>query len=113
MTVTKKKKDIGLEANMPGESCTSKKCPWHGSLKIRGRIFKGVVKSVKALDSAVVEWSYYHYLHKYERYERRKTRLLAHNPRCISAKAGDVVHIGECRPLSKAKRFVVFEKVKA
>jgi small subunit ribosomal protein S17 len=103
-----KTKNIGLEAEPPKGVCKSRKCPWHGSLKIRGRVFKGIVKSSKALESAVVEWNYYQYLHKYERYERRKTGLMAHNPRCISAKPGDIVELGECRPLSKGKRFVIF-----
>lgn len=108
-----KAKDIGLDARQPKESCASSRCPWHGSLKIRGRIFRGVVKSSRALDTAIVEWNYYQYLHKYERYERRKTRIAAHNPKCISARQGDTVSIGECRPLSKAKRFVVFEKLQS
>lgn len=102
-----------MDAKAPKGVCNSKKCPWHGHLKIRGRIFRGTVASAKALDTAVVEWSYYRYLHKYERYERRNTSVIAHNPKCMAAKAGDVVTIGECRPLSKAKRFVIFEKVKA
>ena len=108
-----KKRNIGVEARQPRESCGSVKCPWHGSLKIRGRIFRGTVTSSRAPQTAVVEWNYYHYLHKYERYERRKTSVVAHNPQCISAKAGDAVSIGECRPISKAKRFVVFEKAGA
>jgi len=107
-----KSKSIGLEAKAPKGSCKSIKCPWHGSLKIRGRIFRGNVISAKALDTAVIEWSYYRYLHKYERYERRRASVIAHNPKCIAAKEGETVMIGECRPLSKAKRFVVFEKVK-
>jgi small subunit ribosomal protein S17 len=106
-----KRKNIGIEAQPPKESCGSVKCPWHGSLKIRGRIFRGNVKASKALDTAIVEWNYYHYLHKFERYERRNTSIAAHNPKCIAAKPGDTVRLGECRPLSKAKRFVIFEKM--
>ena len=107
------KPKIGIESKVPKESCGSVKCPWHGRIKIRGRIFTGTVKSNKAPETAVVEWNYYHYLHKYERYERRNTKIIAHNPKCISAKLGDIVRLGECRPLSKAKRFVIFERVSA
>lgn len=105
------KKDIGLDAKQPKEQCENDKCPWHGSLKIRGRSFRGTVVSSKAPDTAIVQWNRYQFVHKYERYERRKTRLAAHNPACIAAKQGDIVRIGECRPVSKSKSFVIFEKV--
>jgi len=105
------KKDIGLDAKTPKGVCSSDKCPWHGSLKIRGRIFKGNVVSSKSLNTSIVQWNYYQYVPKYERYERRKTRIAAHNPSCISANSGDTVKIGECRPLSKSKSFVIFEKI--
>lgn len=107
----KHKNDIGLGAKPPKDGCTNTKCPWHGHLKIRGRVFKGRVVSSKGLDTAVVQWNYYNYIPKYERYERRKTRVSAHNPSCIAAKTGDTVMIGECRPLSKSKAFVVFERL--
>ncbi len=110
---SKKSNNIGIDAKPPKESCGSAKCPWHGSLKVRGRIFRGSVKTNKALETAIVEWNYYRYLNKYERYERRNTSIAAHNPKCISAKTGDIVRLGECRPLSKSKRFVIFEKVEA
>lgn len=105
-----KPKNIGLDAKAPKGVCSSHKCPWHGHLRIRGRIFRGRVVSSKSVNTAVVQWNYYQYVPKYERYERRKTRIAAHNPTCISASAGDSVKIGECRPLSKSKSFVVFEK---
>jgi small subunit ribosomal protein S17 len=105
------KKDIGLDAKQPKEICKNEKCPWHGSLKIRGRIFRGTVMSNKGMETAIVQWNRYNYVQKYERYERRKSRVAAHNPPCIAAKNGDIVRIGECRPLSKAKSFVIFEKL--
>ena len=106
----KKKKNIGIEAKQPKENCGSERCPWHGHTKIRGRVFKGIVVSAKATNTAIVQWNYYNCINKYERYVRRKTRIAAHNPKCISAKVGDMVSIGECRPLSKSKAFVIFEK---
>lgn len=111
MAKKKKKKHIGIDAKQPKEDCGSEKCPWHGHTKIRGRIFKGTVVSAKGANTAIVQWDYYNFIPKYERYERKRTKIAAHNPKCISAKAGDVVRIGECRPLSKSKSFVVFEKV--
>lgn len=105
--------NIGLEVNAPKGACASSSCPWHGHLKVRGRVFSGKVVSSKALNTAVVEWNYYTYVPKYERYQRKNTRIAVHNPQCIAAKEGDTVTIAECRPLSKTKRFVVVEKVTA
>ncbi len=109
--MAKKKKTIGIEAKQPKESCNDTKCPWHGHTKIRGRIFQGTVVSVKGSNTAIIEWNYYNFVPKYERYERRKTRIAAHNPKCIGVKVDDIVRIGECRPLSKSKSFTIFEKV--
>jgi small subunit ribosomal protein S17 len=58
----------------------------------------------------VVEREYLHYVPKYMRYERRRSRIHAHNPPCINAKVGDRVKIAECRPISKTVSFVVIEK---
>ncbi len=104
-------KNIGIEAKEPDRTCSSSKCPWHGHLKVRGRTFRGVVASSKAADTAIVEWNYYKFIPKYERHERRKTVVAAHNPSCISARQGNEVIIAECRPVSKTKRFVVVQKI--
>jgi len=104
-------RDIGLGINPPEKTCNDPKCPWHGNLKVRGQTFIGKVVSDKSSKTVVVEWNYNFYIHKYERYERRKTKVYAYNPDCIDAKKGDIVRIAECRPLSKTKKFVVVEKI--
>lgn len=106
-----KEKNIGIEAVAPKEKCNDDRCPWHGHLSIRGRIFKGKVVSDRMGSAVVVEWSFLKKIPKYERYMRRKSRVVAHNPPCIKAKFGEEVRIAECRPLSKTKHFVVIEKV--
>ena len=59
--------------------------------------------------TVTVEWERKSYLKKYERYEKRKSKIKAHNPNSINAKEGDIVKIMECKPLSKTKNFVVVE----
>ena len=105
-------RNIGIEAKQPEKDCQDRKCPWHGKLPVRGRVFQGEVISDKAPKSVAVRWDFVHYIPKYERYERRHSVVHAYNPVCISAKVGDIVRIAECRPLSKTKTFVVIEKVK-
>jgi len=104
-------KNIGVKVKLPRKKCKDKDCPFHGSLKCRGRIFIGVVISTKMQKTATVEFGRQYYLPKYERYEKRRTRIKAHNPDCVNAKDGDIVRISECRPLSKTKNFVVIENL--
>ena len=105
-------RDIGIDAKPPQKTCDDPRCCWHGRLPVRGKIIEGVVVSAKAQKTAVVEREYFQYIPKYERSERRHSRITAYNPECINAKEGDRVKIAECRPLSKTKAFVVVEKVK-
>ncbi|HKZ45632.1 MAG TPA: 30S ribosomal protein S17 [archaeon] len=107
-----KVKNIGLDAHPPAKECDDSNCCWHGTLPVRGKILEGLVVSTKAQKTAIVERNYFHYVPKFERYERRHSRIVAYNPECISAKEGDLVKIAECRPLSKTKSFIVVEKVK-
>jgi len=107
-----KARDIGIDVKPPTKVCEDKKCPWHGKLSVRGKILEGVVVSARAQKTAIVEKTYFHYITKYERYERRHSRIAAYNPECIAAKEGDTVKIAETRPISKMKFFVVIEKVK-
>ena len=96
---------------MKSEECNDKNCSMHGSIKLRGRNFKGKVVSTKAHKSAIIEWTRLRFVPKYERYEKRKTRIQVHNPICMDIKENDLVEIKECRPLSKTKRFVITKKL--
>ncbi len=101
---------VGINVKPPKKTCRDKKCPFHGSTKVRGNIIIGRVVSDKMKNTVVVEREFLRYVPKYEQYERRKTKVLAHNPECIGAKTGDIVKIMETRPLSKTKSFTIVEK---
>ncbi|RJS74232.1 30S ribosomal protein S17 [Methanophagales archaeon] len=103
-------REIGIDVRLPAKECEDENCPFHGKLPVRGQIIEGVVVSDKAPKTVVVLRSYLKKIRKYERYEKRRSKIHAHNPPCIDAKVGDVVRIAECRPLSKTKSFVVVEK---
>ena len=102
-----KKKSIGIPMAAPEKECKDEKCAWHGSLPVRGRVFKGSVRSAKSHNTVIIEYGYHRFIRKYERYQRQKSRITAHNPPCIRAREGDSVVIAECRPISKTKHFVV------
>ncbi len=105
-------KNIGLKVKSPEKECDDPKCPFHGNLKVRGRVFEGTVTSDKMSKTVTVEKTRLSYIRKYKRYEKRISAFKAHNPPCIAAKVGDIVKIAETRPLSKTKHFVVVEIVK-
>ena len=107
-----KQKNIGIDAEAPKQTCVDKNCPFHGNIKIRGRLFEGEVISDSSQSTVTVEWPRYFYLRKYERYEKRRSDVKAHNPKCINARKGNKVLIAECRPLSKTKHFVVVKVLK-
>ena len=67
----------------------------------------GTVVSNKMGDTVVIERQHMKMVPKYQRYEKRRTKVHAHNPPCISAKVGDIVTIAECRRISKTKSYVV------
>jgi len=103
-------RNIGIVLEVPKQKCIDAKCPFHGNLSVRGRQFTGTVTSTKMRKTAVIEFERLYFLKKYERYEKRKTKLKVHNPECINAKEGDVVKVIECRPLSKTKNFVIMQR---
>lgn len=102
-------RDIGLGVMQPEQACSDAHCPFHGSLPVRGQVITGKVVSDRMMGTVVVERNYLHFVRKYNRYEKRSSRIHAHNPPCIQAKTGDAVKIAECRPLSKTTSFVVVE----
>ncbi|MCD1293504.1 30S ribosomal protein S17 [Methanocella sp. CWC-04] len=102
-------KDIGLNVTAPQEECADPNCPFHGTLSVRGQLLEGVVVSSKMDKTVVVQREYLKRNIKYDRYEKRRSKIHAHNPPCIDAKEGDKVTIAECRPLSKTKTFVIVE----
>ncbi|MBI1935151.1 30S ribosomal protein S17 [Candidatus Woesearchaeota archaeon] len=104
-------RNIGVNVEAPRQECHDSNCPFHGKLSVRGRQFTGVVISTKMRRTAVIEFERLHFLLKYERYEKRRTNLKAHNPDCVSAKDGEIVMAMECRPLSKTKNLVIVKKV--
>ncbi len=105
-------RDIGLDVKAPDKECSDPKCPFHGSLPVRGQVFDCTVVSDKMDNTVVVMREFEKRATKFERFEKRQSKIHAHNPPCIEAKAGDRVRIAECRPLSKTKSYVVVEVVK-
>jgi len=102
-------RSMGFGVEAPQKACDDKNCPFHGTLKVHGNQFTGKVVSHKMQRSVTVEWQGFRLIPKYERYKRTRTKITAHNPPCIDAVEGDMVVIGECRPLSKTKNFVVIK----
>lgn len=102
-------KEIGLNVTAPSTECNDPNCPFHGHLTVRGQVLAGVVVSSKMDKTVVVQREYLKRNIKFDRYEKRRSKIHAHNPPCINAKEGDKVTIAECRPLSKTKNFVIVE----
>lgn len=78
-------------------------------ITVRGKTFTGKVVSAKMHKTVVVEWERRVLIPKFERYEKRRSKVKAHNPESIDAKEGDIVRIQETRPISKTKNFAVIE----
>ena len=58
----------------------------------------------------VIRRDYLHYIKKYNRFEKRHRNLAVHCSPCFRIKEGDVVTVGQCRPLSKTVRFNVLRQ---
>ena len=82
-------------------------------ISLRGRVFTGTVTSTKMANTITVEWQRSRYIPKYERYDKRRTRVHAHMPAGAVANVGDIVKIMETRPISKTKSFIFVENLSA
>jgi len=92
--------------------CNDKYCQKHGNVSTRGRSFKGTVIK-KFPKRVVIEFERTIYIEKYERYSKRKTKLHARLPECLSHEIdlGDYIEIKECKPISKIIHFIVIGKI--
>ncbi|KAK9163548.1 hypothetical protein Syun_004450 [Stephania yunnanensis] len=110
-------KSIGLGFKTPREAIEGtyidKKCPFTGTVSIRGRILAGTCHSAKMMKTIIVRRNYLHFVKKYQRYEKRHSNIPAHISPCFRVKEGDHVIIGQCRPLSKTVRFNVLKVIPA
>uniref|UniRef100_H3GAD4 Small ribosomal subunit protein uS17 N-terminal domain-containing protein n=1 Tax=Phytophthora ramorum TaxID=164328 RepID=H3GAD4_PHYRM len=108
-------KEVGLGFKTPKSAIegqyVDKKCPFTGNISIRGRILKGVVLSTKMKRTIIVRRDYLHFVKKYKRFEKRHKNVAAHLSPAFRVKEGDVVTIGQCRPLAKTVRFNVLEPI--
>jgi len=80
-------------------------------LIVHGKIFIGKVVRIRLQKNALVEWERRIYVPKYERYQKHRTRIMAHIPSGIKISEGDIVEIGETRKISKTKNFIVMKKI--
>lgn len=104
-------RDIGIDIEAPARSCEDENCPYHGTLPVRGFIFDVQVVSKKMEHTVVVMRERRHHIEKYQRYEKRSSRYLAHLPPCMEVQIGEMVKIMECRPISKGTTMVVIGRV--
>ena len=96
-------------------TCKDRLCPKHGDkkLKMRGRTFEGAV--IRKLPGRVtIQFERMLKLPKYERYEKRKTKIHARLPDCMKddVAVGDLIQIAETRPISKMIHFVVSKVIR-
>merc|ERR1712080_812907 len=107
-------KSVGLGIKTPKEAKTGKyvdkKCPFTGNVSIRGRLLNGVVTKLKMQRTCTIRRDYLHYIKKYNRFEKRHKMLSAHlSPAFRDINIGDMVTVGECRPLAKTVKFNVIK----
>jgi len=101
--------NIGMQVAAPSRQCDDAHCPFHSPVSLRGRIFTGVVMKDPFHKTTTVEFQRQWFLPKFERYEKRRSRIVAHVPPCIDVAKNAKVRIMETKKISKTKNFVVIE----
>jgi len=109
-------RNIGVPGITPptAKECNDQSCPFHGNTRIRGKITQGVVVAKNSRKTVIIRQDYVQFIKKYQRYERRNSRMACHLPECLrnEINIGDRVIVGESRKISKTKSFIVLDKVK-
>merc|ERR1711982_78629 len=106
-------RNVGLSFQTPKDAkdgnFVDKKCPFTGNVSIRGKILKGMVVSTKMKRTITIRRNYLHYIKKYHRFEKRHNMVPVHCSPAFDCKEGDIVTVGQCRPLAKTVRFNVLK----
>eukprot|EP00184_Porphyridium_aerugineum_P008381 CAMPEP_0184691316 /NCGR_PEP_ID=MMETSP0313-20130426/214_1 /TAXON_ID=2792 /ORGANISM="Porphyridium aerugineum, Strain SAG 1380-2" /LENGTH=153 /DNA_ID=CAMNT_0027149009 /DNA_START=133 /DNA_END=594 /DNA_ORIENTATION=+ len=106
-------KNVGLGIKTPKSAIEGdyidKKCPFTGNVSIRGTILRGIVISTKMKRTIVIRRDYLHWVKKYKRFEKRHRNIPAHCSPAFRVREGDLVTVGQCRPLSKTVNFNVLK----
>lgn len=68
-----------------------------------------MVVSTKMKRTIIIRRNYLHYIKKFDRFEKRHSNMAVHCSPCFEPKEGDIVTVGQCRPLSKTVRFNVLK----
>merc|ERR1712006_76185 len=110
-------KSVGLGIKTPRTAIegtyVDKKCPWTGSVNIRGKLITGVIKSAKMKNTVIIRKDYLHYIKKYIRFEKRHKNTPIHVSPAFRVKQGDEILAGQCRPLSKTVRFNMLKVIRS
>ncbi|CAH6787380.1 unknown_gene_7058 [Phodopus roborovskii] len=99
-------KNIGLGFKTPKEAIEGtyidKKCPFTSP------------SEMKMQRTIVIRRDYLHYICKYNHFDKHHKNMSVHLSPCFrDIQIGDIVTVGECRPLSKTLRFNVLKVTKA